>query len=321
MRVVRRTHPVEGSAGPSGRHQRPREIVGGVPVVGQLCDLGGIRLDRRHRLEGRRERGVESRLLPGQESLVDRLPHQGVAKGELVGRRVERQDVALDRLPQPGVDLGVVQPRDRPEQRDGDVRTGRRRDSEQVLGRLGQRRDASQQDLAQGRREDTDRRVGRQQLLDVEGVAIRPLGQLIDEAWWRVDSNRSNELGDLWPVEREQFDPFDVASPLELGHERKQGMPSVKLVASVRRYEDDGPAEVPPEVPEQGQRRRVRPMDVFDDEQQRTIRGNVPKHREEGLQESPLARDRRDLPRPPTPPTVTERGPERAGRARMNRGP
>ncbi len=56
-----------------------RQVVRGIPVVGQLGRAG--RIAGRARLERPGECRVESRALPGQQVVVDRLLEQGVAEG------------------------------------------------------------------------------------------------------------------------------------------------------------------------------------------------------------------------------------------------
>ena len=130
-----------------------RQVVRGIPVVGQLGRAG--RITGRARLERPGERRVESCALPGQQVVVDRLLEQGVTEGVALsaGRRVRDQDLAVHAFAERVVEGRLVEVRGRGEQGRVDPLAGRGRDAQELLGGLGQLGDPRQQQVAEGRRQ------------------------------------------------------------------------------------------------------------------------------------------------------------------------
>ena len=130
-----------------------RQVVRRIPVIGQLGRAGRVAAGAR--LERPRERGVQSRPLPGQQVVVDRLLEQRVAEGVALaaGRRIGDQDLPVDALAERVVERRLVEGGRGREQRRVDPLAGRRRDAQELLGGLGQLGDPCQQQVAQRRRQ------------------------------------------------------------------------------------------------------------------------------------------------------------------------
>ena len=153
--LVLRLRLGEGIAGLVGvarrdrRLERARQVVGRVPVVGEL--RGTRRVAERARLERPRERGVQPGALARQQVVVDRLLEQRVPEGIALdaGRRVRDEDLATDALAERFVERRLVERGGGREQGRVDALAGRRCDAQELLGRFGEVGRPGQEHVAQ----------------------------------------------------------------------------------------------------------------------------------------------------------------------------
>ena len=130
-----------------------------------------------------------------------------------------------------------------------------------------------------------------QHLLEHERVPLRPPLHEVAELGrdrLRVEDRRDH-LRDLAAVERRQRDRLGHARPAPRLEERRERMPPVELVASVR-DEDERPhaGQAAGQVVEELARRRVRPVDVLDDEEQAVLARRDREQCDDGLEEPEL---------------------------------
>jgi hypothetical protein len=201
---------------------------------------------------------VEAPALAGEQVVVRHLAEQGVAEGIALGLGcvgVDDQDLARDRIAQGGVEVVDVQPiGGLGEEVVIDAATGGGHDAHDGSGGFGQRPEPRGEDLLQRRREAGAPLpgLGQHQLLDEEGVAIRPAVEARrDHGRRRLPGDRGEHRRRLLGVEAREVDPADAARPLELADPGHRGMPPMELVRSQGHRHDHGlGAQGPDEEPE-----------------------------------------------------------------------
>ena len=300
--------------------QRPRPVVRGIPVIGELGRVGRTG-GRRRALgapgrEGGGEPRVEALTLAGEQfaehDLADELVPEGMGDRRVGDVRVlvvrvdhGHEDPSIDRLPQGVPDLAGRPLHDRREQVVVDEATGRGGRPEHFAGRTGQAGHPGEEDVAEARRQVQGRRIvggrvagvragrrrgvaaGVQELLDEEWVAVGPLEQRLDQLVVRIATERPlDELGEVAPSERAELDPLDLVHPLQLREVAEERVAVADLVAAHRGHDEDRAlADHPGEVGEEVERRPVRPLEVLDDEHERSPAGDPLEGVEHGLEQ------------------------------------
>ena len=278
-----------------GRVEGARQVVGRVPVPRELGQARVVAVGP-CLLEAAREGGVQARPLAREQVVVDGLLEQRVAERVVLvaGTRLGHQDVLADGFAQRGVQGLGVDARRVHEQVRVDVLARGGGHAQDLLGRVGQARDAGEQDVAERRRKLGRAGVPRraQELLGEERVPVGPRVDRLDEARLDLVSVDRPELrGELGSVEATQVQPLDPAGAVELGEERQQRVAAVQLVRPVGHEEHDaGVAQVPDEEREQVAGRPVGPVQVLDDEEDRRPFGEPLQQREDVLEQRPLGR-------------------------------
>jgi hypothetical protein len=216
--------PLGGQAGLDRRRQGPLQVVGGVPVPGQLGGQPRVTVPVRGR-QGGREPGVQAGPLPRQQLGVDRLLDQGVAEPVGAVGGVGQQHMGRDGLTQPGQQGALGQAGHLAQQWVGHGRPSHGHDRQDLLGRLAQQLHPRQQGVAQARGQLA---VGAAappghggQLLDEEGVAagagVDPVGQLGRHRPALDAGELGRHLGGAEPGQLQALDP---AAAVQLGQER-----------------------------------------------------------------------------------------------------
>ena len=237
--------------------ERPRQVVRAVPVAGELgLRRRGVGLHRPC------QRRVQRGPLAGQQVLVDRLADERVPEGvRPVG--VGDEQLVRDGLARAVVDVagehGLQQlVADRP--------LGHGRHAHDLLGGARQALEAPEQRVAQRGRELAGVGGGGQQLLGVEGVALRPRVQAVGQAGIGLVVEDAGELLDhLVAAEALQRHPLDARGALQLGEDGTQRMAAVELVGAVGGEQEErlGP-RVADEEDEEVARGGVGPVEVLD---------------------------------------------------------
>ena len=200
--------------------------------------------------------------LAGQQVLVDRLADERVAEGvRPVG--VGDEQLVRDGLARAVVDVagehGLQQlVADRP--------LGHGGHAHHLLGGARQALEAAEQRVAQRGRELAGVGGGGQQLLGVEGVALRPRVQAVGQAGIGLVAEDAGELLDhLAAAEALQRHPLDARGALQLGEDGTQRMAAVELVGAVGGEQEErlGP-RVADEEDEEVARGGVGPVEVLD---------------------------------------------------------
>ena len=147
------------------------------------------------------------------------------------------------------------------------------RDPDHGLGGFGQGDDPGEQDLPEGRRQPAAGGVlaGPEQLLDEERVAVGAAMDLVGEvAGRRGPEDRRQQRLRLGRVEAAQVDPLDATAALELGQPRQERVAAMQLVGPECHDQHDAVgAELADEEGDGLAGRRIGPMEVLDDEQDR----------------------------------------------------
>jgi hypothetical protein len=248
-----------GLPGLHAGHQRLPQVVGGVPVIGELATLDrpGPRPARSLTLlDAALQRpgvgGVQRAPLHRQQVVVDRLLDQGMAEGVGVAGLVDGQDVAGDRLAQqPHQLLGVLVDH-LGQQLVVHPGAGHRRHLQHPLGRLGQRLHPGQDQLPQRRRQPGALQVGGHQLLGEERVALGAGQHLPDQRRRRrLAQDPGQQPGQLAAAQAAQLQPLGPAAAVQLGQERPQGVAAVQLVGPVGQDQGHPATQVAVKEPEQ----------------------------------------------------------------------
>ena len=219
---------------------------------------------------------------------------QGLAQErvtELVAVAVRNEQLLRNRLARQVDELVRRQPGDGREQRFIDVRSGGRRDAEQVLGRGTQHLGPREEEISQraGHRLAVQA-VGRDQLFDEERVALGSLHHLGDQFDRRPLTRDGLELlGDVRRGERTQVDPLCMRGPAEFGEQRPQRVIAIEIVGAVARdHEETLIVEVVGQERQQVARGAIGPMEVLEDQDDRSILREVLEEREEREEERRL---------------------------------
>ncbi len=281
--------------------QGPKLVARRIPVVGELgrgrdgpgaadagCPVGRAGLERG------REPGVIAGALAWEELAVDHLLEEGVPEGQVrVGRPAGRdQDPAVDDLAERLAHDGRAELRDRGEQVVIDPGPRRRGDAEDLLALLGDGRHPRQDHVAEPRRQLAVRRLpgGGEDLLGVERVPVGPGPDPVDEVRGRRDSQLvGQQARQFVAIESPEVDPVDPLGALELGDIGRHDVARVELVGPQGGDDQDaGIAQVPGQEREQVAGRRVGPLDVLDDQDQRRDPGEPLDDTEDELEQPPL---------------------------------
>ena len=146
-------------------------------------------------------------------------------------------------------------------------------DADDGLRRFRESHDPGEQHLAEGRRQTTIGGIlaGPEQFLDEERIAVRAPMDLGDEiVVRRCPEDRRQERRRLARVEAMKVEAFDPPASLEFGQPRQERVAPMKLVRTEGHDQHDPiGAQVPDEEGDGLARRRVGPMQILDDEQDR----------------------------------------------------
>ena len=277
-----RVAPARLAGGDPRGDERLRVVVRGVPVVGDLGRGAAGRDEVRRGLDRGGVAGVQPGVLAGQQVVVHRLADQRVA--ELVSAvGVGDDELGGDGRAQRLVELRLREAGDLGEQLVGDAGATGGGDPQHRLGGFGQPVDAGQQKVAQGFRNVGAgvRIAGGGELLDEERVALRALVHQLDGPWARLGAEQVGEdLGRAVAVEPVEVDALDAAGAVELGEERAQRVAAVQLVGAVGADEQGaGGAGGAHQEGDQIAGRAVGPVQVFDDQDERSFGGQLGEQR------------------------------------------
>ena len=271
-RLGRTTHPLGGVAGAHRGLERGDTVTAreGVPgevggrsegrVVPQRLDTGSVQLEPLRR----------------QEVVGDGLRKEGVA--ELVADLAPRlEDMVLDRGAQrraqgPGVDTG-----DALEEGVWHPATDDRGDPHDALGRLLEAVDPGEQEPCEIRRIRTAALVGGHgELLGEEGVALGPVGDVVDHVLAEVGPGPPHDATHVGIREGPQLDAGERGQSRPQGEGGGERMTAVDVVAAVG-GEEAHPVGAPAreEKGEELPGRLVGPVDVLDDDDDRSTAAQV----------------------------------------------
>jgi len=276
-RVGEGVHPLGRQPGLDRGWQGMLEVECGVPVVGQLGGdrrlgaIGPVRVVR----DGRGQIGMQPDPLPRQKLGLYRFTHERVPEGQGPAIGVGEQYMLGHRLAHR---IGELRPRKAAgdfEKPVIDPATGRGRRGQHRLGRPGQPLDPGQQGVPQRSRQ--ARRLAPapsgQQLLRVEGVAVRSHEDVVDEPGrGRRLQDRIELGGQLGPSERAEVNAFDAVVAAELGQQRSQRMAAHQLVGPVGQDQQQPLVPQPPrQEHHQVTGRAVGPVEILEHEDQRRL--------------------------------------------------
>jgi hypothetical protein len=243
---------------------------------------------------------VQRGALAREQVVVEHLLHQRVAEPVGAAGLVAGQQVPVDRLAQQLQQPLLRHPRHGREQLVVDPRAGGRGHPQHALGLLWERLDPREQQVPDRPREAGAVGSGGEQLLGVEGVALRAGEHLAHLArCGPVVEDPGEQVGQLAAAEAAELQPLDPAAAVQLGEERAQRMAPVQLVAAVGEHQRRPGAQVVDQVAEQVAGRAVGPVQVLDDQQDRSARGQPVQHAQQQLEQaarSGRARRRRRRP-------------------------
>ena len=140
----------------------------------------------------------------------------------------------------------------------------------------------------------------------------------------RRRASARHERADVAPPERAELDALDVVHALELGEVGEQGLPVADLVAPHGGDDEDrAVAEDPGEVGQEVERRAVRPLEVLDDQHERSLAGDPLQDVEHGLEQlgprTAPGVEAVGIPEPPGPSSSGTGGPGDRDRVRAGR--
>ena len=291
------------------RRERLRGIPGGGPVEREFGRCAG-------QTPGRDPVGVdqppgdgpmETLALAGQEFGKHDLREQSVAEPVRGGSLVDLEDAASDALAHSFLHVVCTAARDGDQQVVVGSRPGDGHDPEQPLRPVRQGGDPTGEDVAQGRwyrvtmsASALDDHVGlcrsldpgREDLLREERVAlgaeVDPLGE---SAFGTMTEDARQLEALLLQVEWSQVDPLDVAVSAGLGQLHEERMTQLERLCPERPDHHDPPStEVSDDEREQVPRRGIAPVEVFQDEDQGSVRTEALQQRERQLEQPSLIR-------------------------------
>ena len=316
-----------GVAGADSRDRRAIVVAGGLPVVGELDPVPRAARPARGRsmVERLGVGAVERAPLAGEHVVVGGLAHEGMTEriaGGLAGS-VPDQQLAIDGHAQPVRQVLLREARHFGDELVIDPPAGDRGDPEHPLHVVRGRGDPGDE----GRR---DRRwqtgrggiggLGEQQLLQEEGVAVGSLVKAVEAGpVHRLAVDRLDDPRRIVPIEPREVDAFEPAGPPDLSQPGEERVTAVELVGTVGQAENDAlVGEARHEPGDCIARRRVRPVDVLDHEQQRPVRGESAEQPDEGIEQAGAGRGRAERPgvRRGSPGSVIAVGAGDPGKAR-----
>ena len=238
--------------------------------------------------------GVQGAALAREQVVVERLLDQGMPEAVGVPLLVGDQQVAGDRLAQQPEQPLLRHGGHGSQQLVVDLGAGRRGHPQHLLGLLGQGLHPGQQQVAQGRGQLGPPRVGGQQLLGEERVALRAGQDVGDQPRrGRVAEDPGHQTGQLGAGERVELQALGAAAPFHLGQERPQRVAGVQLVGAVGEDRDHPGPEVAQQELEQVEGGPVGPVQVLDHHQDRAPLGQAVDDPEQQLEQPPRrGRDR-----------------------------
>ena len=310
------------------RAQQPRRLLVGEPADGlrrgalgvadgavRAAWPGGAEVPRQLGEPGIRPRAVQllDRLAdpqvqprpPGRRQLgLERRPQQRVGERVAPGRA---RDLDQQRAAHRGVEhveqLVLGQAGDALEHVEVEVAADQRGDAEHAAGVLGQAAHPGRDDVADPLRSPqgavaaqaggtVDLDEVADEMLDEERVAAR---LVVDRPHGRARRVLAvpglDEPAHLLLVHAVEPQPRHLARALELGEQLGQRMPGVQLVGPERADQEDRPeARLAREMAGQEERRAVGPVEVVDDQQHGTARGQPAHHDHHGAEELPALR-------------------------------
>ena len=264
-------------------------------VVGEGREQAGAlrAVWHRPRIEGRRVGGMEAASFRREEIVVDGLGEQGVAESVATIVRVADQELRGERLAERLLELRFRPRGHLPEQARVHRAPGYGGHAQDALGILGQGRDPREQHLAQGVRQS---RLGaaatarREELLDEEGIALRPSPDRLEQIGLRrVTDDRLDLCAELRRPEPRQLHPSDPRQAVHLREPRPEWMPAMQLVRSIRPDDDEAlGSNVASQEGDEIPGRAVRPVQVLEDAHDRRPIAEVAKEREDALEDPRL---------------------------------
>ena len=264
--------------------------------MGECREQAGALRPVRHgpRLEGRGIGRVQPPSFRGEQVVVDRLGQEGVAEAVGVDAHglVADHDLAGQGLAERSLQLGLRDARDGRQQLGSHAAPGHGGHAKHSLGFLGQGGDPGQEHVAKGLGQAVPVRLGagRDELLDEERVSLGAALDAVDEARCRyVVEDRRDLRIELRPPEPRQLEPLDARQPLHLGQPRPEGMTPVQLVGPVRADDDKalGPC-VPGQERGDVTGRAVGPVEVLEDQDDRSALTDGPQQRQQPLEDAGL---------------------------------
>ena len=242
----------------------------GEPVMGDLCQAAGSITGIRSGFELRRDRGVKSSTVAGQERVVHGFTHQRMP--ERVSLRIAvdfgHEEPGRRRLVEARQELALVQVRDRGQQVVVDPSTGHGSRAEQAVRVLADAGQPGPEHFGEGHRQSPIPGARGEQLLGEEGIPFRAAPDGVRDRAIKIAAQDGGELPHhLVAIQPRELDPFDAGDAVDLGQPGQEGVAAVELVTTEGRN-DEQPliANVADEKGEEFPSRVVGPMDVLDDE-------------------------------------------------------
>ena len=260
--------------GPHAGGQRRLAPPGGLPVMRELGR------DRRPcpgqlgmRLEVAGQRRMQPRPLARKHLGVRRLAQQRVAEGEGIAPRGRHQHLLGDRSAQRVGQLAGPKPGRPRHQLLIDPPACGRRHAHDVPRGAGQPVEPHEQRLGQRSRQRLRAGLpgGREQLLGVEGVALRAIVEPVERGRRQLRRAQHRDvIGELGARERRERDAGDAGVPPELDEIRAERMAAREAFGPARQHEREPLARsAAHEKAQQVAGRAVGPVEVLDDEQHR----------------------------------------------------
>ena len=292
LRVGQRIHRLGRESGPDRGVESARQILCRLPVIGELGCHGPLVGHDLLLVDHLGERGMDVDALARQEVVVRRLLDEGMPEGETIITFAD-QDLRLQRLAERCRERVVVESADRCQERRSDAWTCGGRDADQLPGWFAERAETLREDLGQRVRKPAGRGFRREQLLREEGVTARACIDPVDQLGIGLGTEDPLQLvAQLTPIEPTELQTLRVAHTLALqrGQQRQERMPPMELVAAIRGDQHDRAfAQVVNEEPQQLQGRPIGPVDVLDDEGDRSQRAQASEEQEQVLEQTSLA--------------------------------
>ena len=290
LRLGECVHPFRSGGGPDREREGPCRLMCQVPVASDLNVRYRLIARRQPRLERSRKRRVQRRTFAIHELAIDHFVEECVTKGEdgTVRRVAADEDAAVHRLAERSRESRGA--RSSPAPRSFVVpRAGRLpRPLEGRRGRPARVGHAGPQDVPKhGWEPGPCDRLGKDELFDVERIAVRSREQPVDGAWrGRLVEERGSLLRHLIAIERQDSPAARRCPPAPA--RRGTRVADRVAAASVRDREDEQHAVVaqgPRQESDQVARRAVGPVDVLDHDDERVLRGHPFQHAQDQLEE------------------------------------